>query len=122
MEEKDYNLMNDKVVRPLLKNSKIGKKLVSKIVSEVLEVPYEDIYNNIKLINDDIIFSSRVVDARTDVMLESDKYYINIEICYTKGSTRERQMDVYTYELISQRWDINCYTNLFKIPTFRINS
>ena len=25
--------------------------------------------------------------------------YINIEICYTKGSNRERQMDVYTYEL-----------------------
>ena len=99
MEEQEYNLMNDRVVRPLLKNSVVGKKLVSKIVSEILEVPYEDIYDNIKLINDDLIFSSRVIDARTDVMLETDKYYINVEICYTKGSTRERQMDVYTYEL-----------------------
>ena len=45
MEEE--NLMNDKVVRPLFKNSKVGKKLVSRIISKVLEVDYEDIYNNI---------------------------------------------------------------------------
>ena len=97
MEEE--NLMNDKVVRPLFKNSKVGKKLVSRIISEVLEVDYEDIYNNIELLNDDMIFSSKARDGRTDVMLETNKYYINIEICYSKGTTRERQMDSYIYSI-----------------------
>ena len=30
---------------------------------------------------------------------KTNKYYINIEICYSKGTTRERQMDSYVYSI-----------------------
>ncbi|MBR3661353.1 MAG: hypothetical protein IKN63_05620 [Bacilli bacterium] len=98
-ETKEKFLMNDKVVIPLLKNSLVGKKFVSRIISEIIKVPYEEVYNNMRYINDDRIFTSKSVDAKTDVMVETKKFFINLEIFYTKGSARERQMDTYNYEL-----------------------
>ena len=97
--EKKYKLMNDKVVRPLFKNSPVGKELTAKIISLVLKVDYYDIYNNMRLITDDMLFSTKSLDSRTDMMLETNKYYVNIEFCYTKGTTRQKQTDSYLYEI-----------------------
>ena len=69
-----------------------------------MNVSYEEIYNNLKYIDNDRLYSSKVVDARTDIMVETDKYFINLEICYTNGINRDRQMDTYNYELLSKRW------------------
>ena len=98
-EKKSYCLMNDEVVRPLFKNSRVGKELTSRIISEVMNVSYEEIYNNLVYINDDRAFTTKVVDSKTDIMVETPKYFINIEICYTRGVTRNRQTDTYNYEL-----------------------
>ena len=102
-EDKESCLMNDLVIKPLLKNSVVARQLISWISSKVMNVSYEEIYNNLKYIDNDRLYSSKVVDARTDIMVETDKYFINLEICYTNGINRDRQMDTYNYELyISQ--------------------
>ncbi|MBR3661140.1 MAG: hypothetical protein IKN63_04455 [Bacilli bacterium] len=85
-ETKENFLMNDKVVRPLLKNSPVGKTFVSKIISEIIKVPYEEVYNNMRYLNDDRIFTSKSVDARTDVMVETKKFFINLESCWRRWS------------------------------------
>ena len=46
-EYKNYGLMNDLVVRPLLKNSPVAHELVSRIISEVINIPYDEIYHNL---------------------------------------------------------------------------
>ncbi len=98
-EDKDYELLNDEVARPLFKNSPVAKELTARVVGEILKVDYKEIINNMKLITDDMIFTPKIVDSRTDMMLELDKYYVNIEFCYTRGSTRQKQMDSYVYEI-----------------------
>ena len=79
--------MNDEVVRPLFKNSPVARELTSRIISEIMNVSYEEIYNSLVYINDDRAFKAKVVDAKTDVMVETSKYFINLEICYTRGTT-----------------------------------
>ena len=98
-EDKVYKLMNDEVARPLLKNSPVARELTAKIVSLVLKLDYNEVYNNLKLISEDMLFTPKTVEGRTDVMIEADKYYVNIEICYTKGPNRQKQTDSYVYEL-----------------------
>ena len=98
-ENKEYHLMNDEVLKPLFKNSRVARELTSRIISEVINVSYDEIYSSLKYINDDRAFTTKVVDTKTDVMVETNKYFINLEICYTRGTTRNRQTDSYNYEL-----------------------
>ncbi|MBQ8891832.1 MAG: hypothetical protein IJ068_03095 [Bacilli bacterium] len=98
-ELKQYKLMNDSVARILLKNSPVALELTARIVAEILKVDYKDVLNNMKLISEDMLFSVHTVDGRSDEVIETDKYYINIEICYTRGSNRQKQMDSYVFEL-----------------------
>ena len=98
-EYKNYKLMNDEVVRPLFKNSSVSRELTARIVSLVLKLDYNDIYNNMEFISEDMLFRAKTVDSRTDLMLETNKYYVNIEFNYTKGSTRDKQMNAYVFEI-----------------------
>ncbi len=98
-EEKIYKLLNDEVARPLFKKSPVAKELTARVVGEVLKVDYKDIINNMRLISEDMLFSTKTLDSRTDMMLEMDRYYVNIEFCYTRGNTRQKQMDSYVYEI-----------------------
>ena len=98
-ENKDYKLLNDEVARPLFKNSRVSHELSARVLSEILKVDYNDIYNNMKIISEDMLFSTKTVDGETDMMLETDKLYVNIEFCYTRGSTRQKQTDSYIYAI-----------------------
>ena len=122
-ENKHYSLMNDEVVRPLLKNSKVARELTSRIISEVMNVPYKEIYDNLVYINDDRAYTTKVVDSKTDIMVETPKYFINIEICYTRGKTRNRQTDTYNYELyLSQAIKASDYKYMKQIVQIMIEN
>ena len=98
-ENKDYKLMNDEVVRPLFKNSSVARELTARVVSLVLKIDYNEIYNNMEFISEDMLFRAKTVEGRTDLMLETNKYYVNIEFNYTKGTTRDKQMQSYILEI-----------------------
>ena len=122
-ENKEPQLMNDLVIKPLLKNSVVARELTSRIISNVMNVSYEEIYNNLKYIDNDRSYSSKVVDARTDIMVETNKYFINLEICYTNGINRDRQMDTYNYELyISQAIKTSNYKYMKQIVQIMIEN
>ena len=122
-EDKESCLMNDLVIKTLLKNSVVARELTSRIISKVMNVSYEEIYNNLKYIDNDRSYSSKVVDARTDIMVETDKYFINLEICYTNGINRDRQMDTYNYELyISQAIKTSNYKYMKQIVQIMIEN
>ena len=122
-EFRDYNLMNDEVVRPLFKNSKVARELTAKIISEVTGISYNILVNNITFINDDRAFSVKNVDSRTDVLVETPSLFVNLEICYTRGSTREKQTDSYTYEIfLNQAIKSNEYKNMKNIIQIMIEN
>ncbi len=109
-------LMNDIVAKKIFKNSSIGKELTAKVVSEILKEDYEDIYNNIRLISEEVAFSSLTVNSRTDIMLEQDYMYVDIEICYSRGVTRQIQTDSYIYQIfLGQLKSFHEYKNIKKV-------
>ena len=112
----NYVLMNDKVAKKIFKNSKVSKELTARLVSEILKIDYEDIYNNIHLISEEVAFSALTVDSKTDVMLESDSIYVDVEICYTDGTTRDAQTNTYVYQIfLSQIKNYRDYKNIKKV-------
>ena len=92
-------LMNDVVAKKIFKNSSVGKELTARVVSEILKEDFNTIYNNIRLISEEVAFSSLTVNSTTDIMLEENSMYVDIEICYSKGSTRQVQTDSYLYQI-----------------------
>ena len=109
-------LMNDNVARKLFKNSKVGKELTARIVSNLLKEDFETVYKNIKLVSEDVAFSALTIDSRTDMMLEDNSMYVDIEICYTKGSTRRIQTDSYCYQIyLRQLKSYKDYKNIKKV-------
>ena len=98
-ENKSYHLLSDQVARILFKKSKVSKELTAHIVSEILKIDYLDVLNNLKISSEEPSYNIKQMDSRTDVMLYDKDYYVTIEICYTKGSIRQRQTDTYVYQL-----------------------
>ena len=92
-------LMNDNVARKLFKNSRVSKELTARLVSGILHEDFKTILDNITLVSEDIAFSALTVDSNADMVLEDDKMYVDVEICYTKGSTRQIQTDSYCYQI-----------------------
>lgn len=109
-------LMNDEVARKIFKKSSVSKELTSMIVSEIIGVDYNEIYNNIELISEELAFSSLTVDSRADVMLKDDTMYVDIEICYSKGNTRQVQTDSYVYQIyLGQLTNYHKYKEIKKV-------
>ena len=109
-------LMNDIVAKKIFKKSSVSKELTSMIVSEIIGVDYNEIYDNIELISEELAFSSLTVDSRADVMLKDDTMYVDIEICYSKGSTRQVQTDSYVYQIyLSQLKNYKDYKKIKKV-------
>ncbi len=122
-EDKDYKLMNDEVVRPLFKNSSVARELTARVVSLVLKLDYNEVYNNMEFISEDMLFSTKAVDGRTDLILETNKYYVNIEFNYTKGSTRNKQMNAYVFEIFfKEALKTEKYTDMKKIIQIMIEN
>ena len=119
----NFVLMNDRVAKKIFKNSSVAKELTARVVSEVLHEDFNTIYNNLKLTSEEISFSALTVDNKADIMLEDNTMLVDIEICWTKGTNRQRQTDTYIYQLyISQLRRSKDYQNMKKIIQILIES
>ena len=66
-----YPLMIDIVAKKLLKNKGIGRKYVSKILGCILHIDYQILYNELKVISEDIASTTNTINSQADVMLEN---------------------------------------------------
>ena len=111
-----FVLMNDVVAKKIFKNSSVSKELTARLVSEILKVDYQDIYDNMKLISEEVAFSALTVNSTTDMMLESNSIYVDIEICYTEGMVRDTQTSTYVFQIfLSQIKNYQDYKNVKKV-------
>ena len=89
--------MNDRVIKKIFLNRKIGKELVSRIVGSILNQDYMLIYNHLVLSSEEISFDTRTVDSKADMVLEDDSIIVNVEVNYRNGPYRNTQMNSYVY-------------------------
>ena len=111
-----YPLLKDDVAKKILKNKKIGKEYMARIVSNILEEDYQTIYNNLKFISEDISFSSKTTNSRADVVLDEDSILIIFEVNYFNGPNRKAQMTSYMCQLyLGQLANYQDYQNVHRI-------
>lgn len=111
-----YPLMIDKVAKSIFKNNEIGKEYTSRIISTILHEDYETIYQNIKLISEEISFSTHVIDSKSDIMLDNNSILVDVEINYFNGPTKNAQMNSYVFQLyLGQIKTFKDYPNIKKV-------
>ena len=115
--------LNEKVAKKLFKNEKYGKVLSAKVISDIMDVDYEIIYNNIKLSTEEISFSSKTLSSTADAIYTDDIRYFNIEINFYNSRRKERQLSSYTYQLyLGQLHTYKDYNKIKKIVQISIDS
>lgn len=89
------------ISKKLFKNKSIGKKLSAIVISDVLGIDYETIYNNIEILTEEISFSALTVNSVADVILDdnNDKMIIDIEINGYDGVIKRNQTLSYVCQL-----------------------
>ena len=83
-----------------------NKDILSLLLSEIIEEKYEYIYKNIKYLNNALELSS-IKDTRniTDILIEVDKYIIDIE-AYTEYSERKKRKSlIYITKILSKYYN-----------------
>ncbi|MBQ8892673.1 MAG: Rpn family recombination-promoting nuclease/putative transposase [Bacilli bacterium] len=112
--------LKENISRKLFKNEIIGKKLASRVISEVIGLDYNDVYNNIKLSSEDISFSAKTLSSNADVIYASDSIIIDIEVNSYNSPRKKRQLESYIFQLhLGQLKNHKDYVNMKKI--FQIN-
>ena len=115
--------LNEKVAKKLFKSEVYGKILSAKVISDVIDADYNEVYNNIKLSTDEIAFSSKTLNSTADVIYYDDVHYFNIEINFYRNHNKERQLSSYTYQLyLGQLHTHKDYPKIKKIVQISIDS
>lgn len=93
--------LREVISKKLFKNKSIGKKLSAIVISDVLGIDYETIYNNIEISTEEISFSALTVNSVADVILNDykDKMIIDIEINGYDGIIKRNQTLSYVCQL-----------------------
>ena len=94
--EKDV-FLNDKIVKKILKNEKLGKMFSARIISDLIGADYEEVYNNIMLSSEEIAFSALTVDSKADSIYYDNATYFNIEINVHNIESKPKQLESYVY-------------------------
>lgn len=74
----ERHFLNEKISRKLFKNEKFGKRYASILISNILNLDYNYVYNNISIGTDDISFSAKTLTNVADTIYNSDKMIIDL--------------------------------------------
>ena len=115
--------LNEKVAKKLFKNELYGKILSAKVISDILNIDYDTIYNNIKLSSEEIAFSAKTLNSTADAIYYDDVHYFNIEVNFNNYKNKPRQLSSYTYQLyLGQIHSHNDYPKLKRIIQISLDS
>jgi len=81
----DFLLINEMVLSHIINHKILGKKFVSRIISEVLNLDYNIVLNNIKVKDNNIKISDFSVDYLLNNVLEKNSLIIDLRLSYTSN-------------------------------------
>ena len=122
---KEKYFLKEIVSKKLFKNESIGKRLSAIIVSDVLGLDFNDVYNNIVISSEEIAFSSKTINSTADLIFNNndDKIIINIEINGYDGKHKRNQILSYVCQLfLGQIRKNSDYLNIKKVLQINIDT
>ncbi len=119
----ERHFLNEKISRKLFKNEKFGKRYASILISNILNLDYNYVYNNISIGTDDISFSAKTLTNVADTIYNSDKMIIDIEINSYNSERKKRQLESYIFQLhLGQLKSHKDYMNMKRIYQINIDN
>ena len=116
-------LLNDDIAKKIFKNEKYGKELTARIISDLLNLNYQEVLNNIKPISEEIAFSSLTVTNSADIVYQTDKFIVDMEINYRRYKSKPKVLETYVFELyLGQLHTYQDYNKLKKIIQISIDA
>ena len=97
---KPIYFLNDKIARKIMKDDIFGKMLCAKILSDLLEIDYQEVLDNLHKISEDIAFLSLTVDNRCDALYNNNRMIVDFEINYYNYPSKPQVLETYIYQLI----------------------
>ena len=122
---KEKYFLKEVVSKRLLKNKSIGKRLSAILISNVLGLDVETVYNNIVISTEEISFSSKTINSTADLILnnEENKMIIDIEINGYDDEHKKNQILSYVCQLfLGQIRKQEDYLNIKKILQINIDT
>ena len=92
--------LNDRIAKKIFKDDVLGKKLCARIISDLLELDYHEVYHSLHKTSEDIAFQALSVDSRSDVILHHDSMIIDIEINYKYYRSKPIVLETYVWQLL----------------------
>ena len=97
----DFLLINEKVLNHIINHKTLGKKFVSRIISEVLNLDYNIVLSNLRVKDKNIKISDFSADYLLNNVLEKNSLIIDIRISYTSNDflsfLYELDMSIFNY-------------------------
>ncbi len=85
MSNSDFLLINEMVLSHIINHKILGKKFVSRIINEVLNLDYNIVLSNLKVKDKNIKISDFSVDYLLNNVLENNSLIIDIRLSYTSN-------------------------------------
>lgn len=92
--------IRDDVVKRLFTSSSEGLEYLTLIISAALKMPLELISVKLELKHPDIGVNENVVNSETDIILENDEIFVNVEINANNSPSLQRKNFSYICHLI----------------------
>ena len=82
VEEKEFAILNDVVVKKIFTNERVGKRLATKVINRTLGLNMDEdiLEQNLEYSHPQIAPNINVVNNETDILLEHNDFIANIEI------------------------------------------
>ena len=114
--------LNDKIARKIMKDDVYGKKITARIISDLLELDYDEVLNSLQKVSEDIAISALTVDNRVDALYSNDKMIIDLEINYKKYPSKPKVLETYIYQLtLSQIKSAKDYNKIKEVVQISID-
>ena len=102
-DKKKHYLMRDNITKKIFKDQKYGKALTARLLSNLLHIDYEIVFDNLIPSFTEIANDIKTVNSEADIVYQSKENIINVEINYLYCPYREGQINSYvSYLFIGQ--------------------
>ena len=119
----NIKLINDKVIKKIFTDYNSGKRYSARVISTLLDLDEDEIYNSIESIHPRIGVNKELVDSEADTIYETNKRIISIEYNLTKGERTNIKNGAYICELyIKQLPNSKSYNKLKPITQINIDN
>ena len=112
--------IKDVIAKKIIANPEIGLGYAAVLIANVLDLPKDEVTNNLNYLHPNIGANANTVDAEVDSIFTDDKIIVDLEVNSSNGPKLQRKNQHYQFELAASQ--IKTHEEYLKLkPVIQIN-